>query len=187
MSMKTLKFLLLSLFLFFLIFLFIFSLIKENRTSKSVSSFEECVSLGYPVIETYPEKCIVKGKTFERYIGNEVEKNNLIQIEFPRPNDLVQSPLLIKGRARGYWFFEASFGVELRDEENNIISSGFAEAVLSEDETWMTEDFINFESELVFSEPITNKGTLVLKKDNPSGLPENDDSLVVPIIFINYD
>jgi len=47
----------------------------------------------------------------------------------------------------------------------------------------MTEDFVNFTAELDFAIPDTPRGTLVLEKDNPSGLAENDDSLYIPIKF----
>ena len=47
----------------------------------------------------------------------------------------------------------------------------------------MTEEFVPFEAVLEFddSQIPENKGVLVLKKDNPSGLPENDDALKVPV------
>ena len=48
---------------------------------------------------------------------------------------------------------------------------------------WMTEDFVGFYAELVFSTPTTSTGVLVLERDNPSGLPEYDDSISIPIKF----
>jgi hypothetical protein len=47
----------------------------------------------------------------------------------------------------------------------------------------MTEKFVSYKATLEFSAPATDTGTLVLEKDNPSGLPEHDDSLVVPVKF----
>jgi len=29
----------------------------------------------------------------------------------------------------------------------------------------------------------SNKGSLILRKDNPSGLPENDDALEIPVVL----
>jgi hypothetical protein len=47
---------------------------------------------------------------------------------------------------------------------------------------WMTIDLVKFESEITFT--TTEKtGYIVIKKDNPSGLPENDASLKVPVKF----
>jgi len=42
-----------------------------------------------------------------------LEKVDLITIETPRPNSKIESPVIITGKARGYWFFEASFVVEV--------------------------------------------------------------------------
>jgi hypothetical protein len=112
--------------------------------------------------------------------GNEVEKANLIRITSPKPNDIIQSPLSIKGEARGIWFFEASFPIELQDANGVKIAEWYATA----DGEWMTEEFVAFTSTLNFEKPENmKKGTLILKKDNPSGLPEHDDALIIPVSF----
>ena len=153
----------------------------EGKDSlKTVSSFDECASAGYPILESYPPQCKAPdGRTFAEDIGNELEKQDLIRISTPRPNQTIESPLTITGEARGYWFFEASFPVKLFDGNGNTIASGIAQA----EGEWMTEDFVPFKAELTFSQPTTSKGTLVLEKDNPSGLPENADELRVPVNF----
>ncbi len=113
-------------------------------------------------------------------IENELEKGDLIRIDSPRPNQEIESPLIIQGEARGTWFFEGSFPVVLTDWDGLIIAQGY---VTAKDE-WMTEDFVRFEGTLEFKKPdYSNKGSLILRKDNPSGLPENDDALEIPIIF----
>ncbi len=96
----------------------------------------------------------------------------------PKQNELVSSPLKIEGEAKGTWFFEASLPVKLFDSENNIIVSGPAAA----QSDWMTEKPVKFVSTLVFSTTATS-GYLVIVKDNPSGLPENDASIKVPVRF----
>ena len=47
----------------------------------------------------------------------------------------------------------------------------------------MTENFVPFEGTLTFTAPTSGKGTLVLEKDNPSGLPEHADELRMPVKF----
>ncbi|TFG35496.1 MAG: hypothetical protein E4H47_01350 [Parcubacteria group bacterium] len=103
----------------------------------------------------------------------------LIKVSIPSPDQEIQSPFTIKGEARGYWFFEASFPVQLLDESGNIIKQTIAQA----QGEWMTEDFVPFEALLTFSVPKDQKGTLVFKKDNPSGLPENDAEVRVPVLL----
>ena len=147
------------------------------------SSFEECVQEGNPVMESYPRQCNTKdGKNFVEYIGNGLEKRDLIRLESPQPNQTIESPLVITGEARGYWFFEASFPIVLTNWDGLIIAEGFATA---QDE-WMTEEFVPFEATLTFvvdPDVYSKKGTLILQKDNPSGLPENDDALEIPVMF----
>ncbi|PIR72221.1 MAG: hypothetical protein COU41_00720 [Candidatus Nealsonbacteria bacterium CG10_big_fil_rev_8_21_14_0_10_36_228] len=111
--------------------------------------------------------------------GNILEKENLIWVSEPLPNTLVQSPLMVKGEARGNWFFEASFPVKVIDENGKELGTGIARALSD----WMTEDFVPFEADLEFQLSATKKGTLILEKDNPSGLPENADELRIPVLF----
>lgn len=146
----------------------------------TVNSFEECVSAGYPVLESYPRQCKTPdGKTFTEDIGNELEKADLIQIDNPRPNQIIESPLFIKGKARGNWYFEADFPVKLFDDNGFLLSITIAQALGD----WMTEDFVPFSTTLLFAVPSTPKGRLILEKDNPSGLPEYADELIIPVYF----
>lgn len=145
-----------------------------------VQNFDECIKAGYPVMESYPRQCKTPdGKTFTEDIGNELEKIDLIKIDNPRPNQLIESPLFVKGEARGYWYFEASFPIKLFDDNDFLLGVMPAQALGD----WMTEDFVPFSATLSFAVPSTPKGRLVLEKDNPSGLPEHSDELKVPVLF----
>jgi len=42
---------------------------------------------------------------------------------------------------------------------------------------------VPFQAKIEFQYPETKKGTLILEKDNPSGLPENTDELRIPVTF----
>ncbi len=103
----------------------------------------------------------------------------LIHATIPKPNDIIKSPLVMSGEARGTWFFEASFPVRLLDGDGKEIVRTIAQA----QGEWMTENFVPFDARLEFKPPITNTGTLVLERDNPSGLPENDRRLTIPVRF----
>ena len=114
-----------------------------------------------------------------RESGDVLEKPDLIRIASIHKGQIVHSPLVIKGEARGYWFFEASFPVHLTDAAGNPIAVAIAQA----ESEWMTEDFVPFRAELVFDEPEADYGILTFKKDNPSGLPEHDDELQTMVRF----
>lgn len=157
--------------------------VTRPHTSPIVTAFEECAKAGNPVMESYPRQCNTKdGKHFVEDIGTSLEKNDLIRLTSPLPGAILTSPVTITGEARGNWFFEASFPVFITDWDGKIIAQGTATA----QSDWMTTDFVPFTATLTFttadiSGQYSDKGTLILKKDNPSGLSENDDALEIPI------
>lgn len=111
---------------------------------------------------------------------DEGTSNEYITVSQPRAGDSISSPLTIKGQARGMWYFEATFPVVLTDWDGLIIAQGYAQA----EGEWMTEDFVPFSATLTFTKPAYGeRGTLILKKDNPSGLPEHDDAVEIPVLF----
>ena len=105
--------------------------------------------------------------------------SDLIQVDAPAPNAQVTSPLTVTGRARGTWYFEASFPVKLLDGNGNELVIAPAQA----QSDWMTTDFVPFSVTLTFATPPTPTGTLVLMKDNPSGEPQFDASVSIPVTF----
>ena len=151
-----------------------------SSPAPTISNFDECAQAGYPIAESYPASCRTPdGQVFTQNIGNELEKMDIIRVDFPRPNVLVTSPLRISGEARGTWYFEANFPITLVDANGQELSQGFAVAQTD----WMSEDFVPFEGKLMFESPPTSTGTLILQKSNPSGLAEQEDQLEVPVRF----
>jgi hypothetical protein len=115
-------------------------------------------------------------------MGTSTDKSNLIRVTSPQPGSTVNNPIKISGEARGQWFFEASFPVYLTDWDGKIIAQGIATAKGD----WMTTEFVPFTAELSYSLDeisggYSNRGILILKKDNPSGLPEHDDALEMTV------
>jgi hypothetical protein len=104
---------------------------------------------------------------------------DLIQVTNPLPNDEIISPVVIEGKARGSWFFEASFPVMLADSSGKIIARGTAAAKSG----WMTEDFVPFSAKLDFTPDYGNSGTVIIHNDNPSNLPQNTRELKIPVVF----
>lgn len=107
------------------------------------------------------------------------EKSDIIEVYSPSPFAVITSPLKISGRARGNWFFEATFPVKIVDSDGKTIATSYMTAK----DDWMTENFVEFEGIIEFPQSETEKGFIILEKDNPSGLPEYDDSLKIPIQF----
>lgn len=113
-------------------------------------------------------------------VGNAEEKKDLIVVDTPAPNSILPSTFEVKGKARGNWFFEASFPVTLVAEDGTVLLDSY----IMTDSEWMTENFVPFQKTFTFVNTSgSTNGTLILKKDNPSGLPANDDSLRIPVKF----
>ncbi len=148
--------------------------------SNQISNFDDCAAAGNPIMESYPQQCRTEdGQMFVQDIGNEMDKLDLIRVDSPRPNSVVGSTIIITGEARGMWFFEGSFPIILEDEDGKTLATHYATA----QGEWMTEEFVPFTSQLEVDFGLAKKGNLILKKDNPSDIPENDDELVIPIKF----
>lgn len=106
--------------------------------------------------------------------------SDMITVVAPIKDSKVASPLSFAGRARGSWFFEGSFPVVLTDANGKVIAEGHASA----QGDWMTGEFVKFIGSIQFNTPDNSeKGKLIFKRDNPSGLPENDASYEIPVVF----
>ncbi len=99
-----------------------------------------------------------------------------VSITSPKSGATVGKTFVVAGSAPGNWFFEGSFPVQVRDKDNSKIGQGVAQA----QGEWMTTDLVTFTTNITVSS-YSGPATLVLLRDNPSGLPENDDALEIPI------
>lgn len=159
---------------------------NNSDNQETITNYEECVAGGYPIMETYPEQCRDgRGQTFVRDISNETRQyeyisENGVKIEVVSPDsgETVTSPFVVEGRVPGSWSFEASFPIELFDENGNSLA--IIPAQLQAD--WMTEELVEFIATIEVA-GYRGPATLVLRKDNPSGLTENDDFVEIPIVL----
>lgn len=135
----------------------------------------EWIKHGNPRASMPTEPCGKVEKTTEK---PQVEGD--IVVLSPKPNQTISSPLSIEGKVKGSWFFEAVFSVRLLDEEGKELAQG---NILAEGD-WMTENYVNFKTELSFIAKKEGKGTLVFVKANPSGLPEQEEEFSVPVNLV---
>ncbi len=110
------------------------------------------------------------------------EKNNTasidgwIEVTEPLIGESVDCPLHVSGRARGPWFFEASFSAELVGENAEIIATSKVQAM----DNWMTEEYVPFQFDLYYETDL-DSATLILRKSNTSGLVKNELFLEIPL------
>ncbi len=147
----------------------------------AVLSFEDCLRAGYPILESHPRQCKTPdGRTYAEELPEKITYSNAtadnIIVNVPFPGAVTGKEFSVLGKARGTWFFEASFPIEVHDKNGVLLAQGIAQA----QSEWMTTEFVPFKANIVIPKMYTGKATLVLKKDNPSGLPEKDASISFP-------
>lgn len=177
----------------------LFWYMKKDASYAGITSFDECAEAGYSIFETSPEQCRTPdGRTFVRPTSTPVvatttatstatssivhfpsDNRDRIRVINVSANQQITSPLTIEGEARGSWYFEASFPVELLDGNGKRLAILPAQAIGE----WMTAEFVPFSITLTFAKPTTATGTLILRNDNPSGLPENERYISIPVRF----
>ncbi|MFZ0489956.1 MAG: Gmad2 immunoglobulin-like domain-containing protein [Salegentibacter sp.] len=105
--------------------------------------------------------------------------SDFLGVKKPLPNIEVASPLEIKGKAKGTWFFEAQVPVKLVDKDGKVLS----ESVIKTEGNWMTEDFVPFSGKLEFKAPDDERGYLIFSRANASGKPANEMHYRLPVLF----
>ncbi|MEO6077898.1 MAG: Gmad2 immunoglobulin-like domain-containing protein [Candidatus Andersenbacteria bacterium] len=104
--------------------------------------------------------------------------NPLITVNTPQSGSIIAHAFTITGTARGSWYFEASFPIHIQNAAGTDIASTTARA----QEEWMTDAFVPFQATINIPAAYSGPATIVLEKDNPSGLPQNAASIQIPII-----
>jgi hypothetical protein len=152
--------------LLLLIIALAFSLITTNTKEETAHLTTDAT----PATTTVATPTLPDGKT-----------NLQFELFSPIQGATIASPLNLTGRARGTWFFEASFPIELRDNDGALIASAIAQS----QSDWMTEDFVDWSTTMTWGATSTTatSGVLVFKKDNPSGMPEHDASVKIPVLL----
>ncbi len=105
------------------------------------------------------------------------KKGVRIKVYTPASNSELASPVMVVGEVPGNWSFEASFPVKLLDDKGGVIAQGAAQL----QGNWMTDILVPFSVKLTYTSATRGNGTLVLQKDNPSGLEANDDSVSISV------
>lgn len=100
-------------------------------------------------------------------------------IEISSSLENLSSPVKVTGNAPGPMFFEGSFMIIIKDANGKTLGNGFAIAQTD----WMTSDNVTFKAEISLEAPTTDTGEIIFQGENPSGLPENDIEITLPITF----
>lgn len=100
-----------------------------------------------------------------------------VVVSAPKEGATVPGKFSISGKAPGPWYFEASFPIIVTDADGTKIATSHAQA----QGDWMTEKDVPFTASVDVGS-YQGAATVNLLKDNPSGLPENDDSTSFEVV-----
>jgi hypothetical protein len=103
-----------------------------------------------------------------------------VVLETPVEDSAVTSPLTIEGLAPGTWFFEGQIIGQIISQSGQVLAT----VPLMAEGEWMTEQHVRFNGEAKFTAPAGDTTIkLVIKNDNPSGLPENEKSKTYTLLL----
>ncbi len=112
--------------------------------------------------------------------GSSVSSDGRVKVTLPGANDIITSPVSVVGTVTGGgWLFEASFPVKVLDGDGTVLGQSTAQA----GSDWMSMGTVPFAAHITFKTPKFATGTILLQKDNPSGLPQNAGELRIPVRF----
>jgi hypothetical protein len=106
------------------------------------------------------------------------DKNNLVFFSI-LPGSKVSGVISYKGSVKGGYFFEGNILINILNVDKKILKNSNAMATSE----WMTADPVEFEGNLDFSYLPKGPAYIEIHNDNASGLPENDKSILIPIII----
>lgn len=95
------------------------------------------------------------------------------------PNAKVHGILSYRGSIKGGYFFEGNIRIIILDADKNVLkeSNGIAKS------EWMIEGPVDFEGNIDFTGMPSTSGYFRIANDNPSGDPENDKFIDIPIVI----
>lgn len=123
--------------------------------------------------------------TFEglsRYVSS---KGDVVLVLDPDSGDTIGCGVTVMGTVPSSWVFEDNFPISVEDPEGNDVMAGYAKSYGDS----MSQDKVDFSGSIKCIGVNCYSGDvfLVIHKENPSGLTENDDSVRIPLIMDGGD
>ncbi len=147
-----------------------FSCSPTTKPSTTISSFEECVAAGYPVMESYPRQCRAGDQSFTEIINTEAN----IRVSEPSVNQDVGSVFTLKGEAR---VFENQLNYKVFEDGGSILKEGMLQAMSPD-----VGQFGSFEAQISIGNPKSNRGRLEVF-DYSAKDGSEIDKVIIPLYF----
>jgi hypothetical protein len=138
-----------------------------------------------PIKQTYNNRCLAEKVNALNIVEGECKttsRNEFLEVSTPSVNQKISSPFTVKGRVLSPWLSEGVAPVQITDQNGKVLGSGQVKGSTD----WMTRSgWMDFETNIVFNKGDAKNGFVVFKKDNPSGKPENDQTMKIAVEFVN--
>ncbi len=102
-----------------------------------------------------------------------------VSVSSPVSGATVGHTFTVTGTAPNAWYFEAVFPIKVTTPAGDTLGAAQAQAQTD----WTVPGQIPFTATLNITSSYSGPATVALLKDNPSGLPQNDDSVEVSVII----
>lgn len=102
-----------------------------------------------------------------------------IKITTPNSGSTVKNEMMIEGVAKTSWFAQSIASGDIRNEKNEKIGA----FTIRTQSTLKDNSFVTFTGKIIYSDPQTKTGYIVLNKANPTGDVSKNVSLWVPVRF----
>lgn len=104
--------------------------------------------------------------------------NDLVSLSFD-PNSTMSGVVSFEGSVKGGYFFEGNIQINILSVDKTLLKAGYATSTSD----WMTAEPVEFKGEIDLTGLPTGPAYFEIHNDNASGLPENDKSILIPIIL----
>lgn len=148
---------------------------SQTATSTSATSSVEVNTANSPIVNATTTITTTTKTTAAATYHNATSAQ--IAVSAPKPGAALSGTISVSGQAVGPWYSEAVFPVKLLDKNGTVIATGQAHA----QGDWMTTSLVPFTAQITVPQGYTGSATLVLAKDNPSGLASHDASVTIPV------
>jgi hypothetical protein len=129
-----------------------------------------------------PKKITVATGPVPTILNYAISPDGHVEIFNPTLNQEIISPATASGSVSGGgWLFEGTFPIKVVDADGTVL--GMGQVRETNPGTWTSMGEVPFSGIISFLAPHSATGTVVFSKDNPSGLPQNNESFSVPVRF----
>ena len=144
-------------------------------TDDSISITPDSTTDSADVLKNKPIAPTTKPIANVSVLGN---KNDLVSFSIP-VGSAVSGIQTATGVVSGGYFFEGNIIVRILDGSKVVLRSTYGTATMD----WMNTGPVSFTTNLDFTGITTGPSYIEIHNDNPSGLPQYDKSILIPVVI----